>query len=42
MAQEVTAWARRRNHLTKKQIDEQFSTEDARTKLRRLYPAYED
>lgn len=37
----VTAWAERRNR-TSQRIDWQFTTADARTKLRRLYPAYED
>jgi hypothetical protein len=41
MAQEVGAWARRRNDHTKR-IDWQFTTADARTKLRRLYPAFDD
>ena len=41
MEQEIGAWARRRNAQTKR-IDWQFTTDDARTKLRRLYPAYED
>lgn len=40
MAREVTAWAERRNAHTRR-IDWQFTTEDARTKLRRLYPAFE-
>jgi hypothetical protein len=38
---EVAAWADRRNTQTKR-IDWQFTTADARTKLRRLYPAFED
>lgn len=37
----VTAWAERRNRASQR-IDWQFTTADARTKLRRLYPAYED
>ena len=37
----VTAWADRRNYHTKR-IDWQFTTADARTKLRRLYPAFDD
>ena len=37
----VTAWAERRNG-TESRIDWQFTTADARTKLRRLYPAYDD
>ena len=40
MERAVTAWADRRNDLTKR-IDWQFTTADARTKLRRLYPAFE-
>jgi hypothetical protein len=40
MAREVTAWADRRNAQTRR-IDWQFTTADARTKLRRLYPAFE-
>ena len=41
MTSEVTAWADRRNAQTRR-IDWQFTTADARTKLRRLYPAFED
>lgn len=41
MSREVGAWARRRNDQTKR-IDWQFTTVDARIKLRRLYPAFED
>jgi len=41
MEREVTAWAARRNDQTKR-IDWQFTSNDARTKLRRLYPAFED
>jgi hypothetical protein len=41
MAREVTAWATRRNTQTRR-IDWQFTTADARTKLRRLYPAFEN
>ena len=37
----VTAWAERRNAAVSA-IDWQFTTADARTKLRRLYPAFED
>jgi hypothetical protein len=37
----VTAWANRRNAAIQT-IDWQFTTEDARTKLRRLYPAFEE
>jgi hypothetical protein len=40
MAREVTAWATRRNDQTRR-IDWQFTTADARTKLRRLYPVFE-
>jgi hypothetical protein len=40
MQRAVTAWANRRNAQTKP-IDWQFTTADARTKLRRLYPALE-
>ena len=40
MAREATAWARRRNEQARR-IDWQFTTADARIKLRRLYPAYE-
>ena len=39
MERAVTAWAERRNR-TSQRIDWQFTTADARTKLRRLYPAY--
>jgi len=38
---EVAAWAERRN-AAGAAIDWQFTTADARTKLRRLYPAFED
>lgn len=41
MADAVSAWADRRNARTAR-IDWQFTTADARTKLRRLYPAFED
>lgn len=41
MANAVTAWADRRN-ATVSTIDWQFTTADARTKLRRLYPAYDE
>ena len=34
---ELAAWYTRRNH-TQKGIDWQFTTDDARVKLRRLYP----
>jgi hypothetical protein len=40
MERAVTAWAARRNAQTKR-IDWQFTTADARAKLRRLYPAFE-
>jgi hypothetical protein len=40
MKREVTAWARRRNDQIKR-IHWQFTTADARIKLRRLYPAFE-
>lgn len=41
MERVVTAWTERRNRASQR-IDWQFTTADARTKLRRLYPAYED
>jgi hypothetical protein len=41
MAQVVQAWVTTRNATTSR-IDWQFTTTDARTKLRRLYPTYED
>ncbi len=37
LAEEVAAWEKRRNDL-KAKIDWQFTTEDARIKLKRLYP----
>jgi hypothetical protein len=37
LAKEVTAWANRRNQ-TQAGVDWQFTTKDARTKLKRLYP----
>jgi hypothetical protein len=37
---EAAAWAARRNAAARR-IDWQFTTADARTKLRRLYPANE-
>ena len=40
MTQAVSAWAARRNG-TDARIDWQFTTADARTKLRRLYPAFD-
>jgi len=41
MEREATAWANRRNAQTRR-IAWQFTTADARTKLRRLYPAFDD
>jgi len=41
MREAVGAWAERR-HAAASPIDGQFTTADARTKLRRLYPAFED
>ena len=41
MARAVTAWADRRN-ATVSTIDWQFTAVDARTRLRRLYPAYDE
>lgn len=41
MEREVTAWARRRTAQIKR-IDWQFTTADARIKLRHLYPAFEN
>ena len=41
MERAVTDWTRRRNAQIKR-IDWQFTTADARIKLRRLYPAFED
>ena len=41
LASEVAAWEQNRNtHQTK--IDWQFTTADARTKLKRLYPSFQD
>ena len=40
MDREVQAWAARRNAQIRR-IDWQFTTADARTKLRRLYPVFE-
>ena len=40
MEHAVAAWADRRNAATSR-IDWQFTTTDARTKLRRLYPAFD-
>jgi hypothetical protein len=41
VAHEVAAWAATRNAATSA-IDWRFTTADARIKLKRLYPAYED
>ncbi len=41
MKRATSAWVARRN-ATGRPIDWQFTTADARTKLRRLYPAFED
>ncbi len=41
LEREVEAWTRRRNDQPKR-VDWQFTTDDARTRLRRLYPALED
>jgi hypothetical protein len=41
LAQEVAAWAEARNNEAKP-VDWQFSIEDARIKLKRLYPAEQD
>lgn len=40
LIREVGGWVRRRNEQTKR-IALRFTTADARTKLRRLYPAFE-
>ncbi|SFB57609.1 hypothetical protein SAMN04244571_03944 [Azotobacter beijerinckii] len=40
MCKEATTWQQRRNHLDAK-INWQFTTQDARVKLRRLYPQIE-
>lgn len=40
MRDAVTAWAERRTAATQR-IDWQFTTDDARVKLRRLYPAFD-
>ena len=37
LIKEVAAWEKRRNQISNK-IDWQFTTEDARIKLKRLYP----
>lgn len=39
---EVGAWAAERNRLGKEGVQWRFTTEDARTKLRSLYPATEE
>ena len=39
MRREVGAWAEERNHQTKR-VDWQFTTSDARIKLKRLYPKF--
>jgi hypothetical protein len=41
MSREVSAWVRERNGV-KQKINWQFTTTDARVKLRRLYPTIED
>lgn len=41
MAREVRAWARARNKQCKR-VDWQFRTEDARIRLKRLYPSYSE
>jgi hypothetical protein len=41
MQQHVTAWEKRRNE-SKVKVEWQFSTADARVKLRKLYPTLED
>lgn len=38
LSQEVSAWEERRNHL-ERTVDWQFTTADARIKLKRLYPS---
>ncbi len=38
---EIAAWNATKNHLSHK-IDWQFTTTDARTKLKRLYPVIDD
>ena len=40
LEREVAAWADRRNAATAR-VDWQFTTADARTKLKRLYPTFE-
>jgi len=41
LRREATAWAERRN-AEQASVDWQFTTEDARTKLKRLYPQYKE
>jgi len=41
MEQEVAAWLARRNAAGQR-IDGRFTTADARIKLKRLYPVYEE
>ena len=41
MRRHVTAWERRRN-ASKAKVNWQFSTVDARVKLRKLYPTIDD
>jgi len=38
LSQEIRAWEERRNHL-ERTVDWQFTTTDARIKLKRLYPS---
>ena len=38
LKQEIAAWEKRRNELSCK-VDWQFTTQDARIKLKRLYPS---
>ena len=39
--QEIAAWQAQRNGLDAK-VDWQFTTEDARIKLKRLYPTFDE
>jgi hypothetical protein len=41
LIQEIAAWEEKRN-MSKKTVDWQFTTEDARIKLKKLYPSIED
>jgi len=41
LRREATAWAERRN-AEQAGVDWPFTTEDARTKLKRLYPQYKE